>query len=85
MTPQHEERTAAGSEPNQHLTISTQFSRENREETRGCCREKRKGKQTGCERKTWYSLRGSGKEEPLPKSTTLTSTTTQSAASSAGQ
>ena len=31
----------------QNLTISTQFSRENREEKRGCCREKRKGKQTG--------------------------------------
>ena len=28
---------------------SAQFSRENREEKRGCCREKRKGKQTGCE------------------------------------
>ena len=40
----------------QNLTISTQFSRENREEKRGCCREKRKGKQTGCERKTSYSL-----------------------------
>ena len=36
----------------QNLTISTQFSRENREENRGCCREKRKGKPTGCERKT---------------------------------
>ena len=39
-----------------NLTISTQFSRENREEKRGCCREERKGKQPGCERKTWYSL-----------------------------
>ena len=38
------------------MTISTRFSRENREEKRGCCREKRKGKQTGCERKTSYSL-----------------------------
>ena len=38
------------------MTISTEFSRENREEKRGCCREKRKGKQTGCERKTSYSL-----------------------------
>ena len=38
----------------QNLTISTQFSRENREEKRGCCREKRKGKQTGCERQTSY-------------------------------
>ena len=36
----------------QNLTISTEFSREKREEKRGCCREKRKGKQTGCERKT---------------------------------
>ena len=34
------------------MTISTQISRENREEKRGCCREKRKGKQTGCERQT---------------------------------
>ena len=42
----------------QNLTISTQFSRENREEKRGCCREKRKGKETGCERKSMYSLRG---------------------------
>ena len=41
----------------QNLTISTEFSRERREEKRGCCREKRKGKQTGCERKTLYSLR----------------------------
>ena len=40
----------------QNLTISTEFSREKREEKRGCCREKRKGKQTGCERKTSYSL-----------------------------
>ena len=39
-----------------NLTISTQFSRENREEKRGCCREKRKGKQTGCERQSIYSL-----------------------------
>ena len=39
-----------------NLTISTEFSREKREEKRGCCREKRKGKQTGCERKTLYSL-----------------------------
>ena len=38
-----------------NLTISTQSSRENREEKRGCCREKRKGKQTGCERQTWLS------------------------------
>ena len=36
----------------QNLTISTEFSRENREEKRGCCREKRKGKETGCERQT---------------------------------
>ena len=36
----------------QNLTISTEFSREKREEKRGCCREKRKGKQTGCERQT---------------------------------
>ena len=28
----------------QNLTISTEFPRENREEKRGCCREKRKGK-----------------------------------------
>ena len=40
----------------QNLTISTEFSRENREEKRGCCREKRKGKETGCERKSIYSL-----------------------------
>ena len=40
----------------QNLTISTEFSRENREEKRGCCREKRKGKQTGCERQSIYSL-----------------------------
>ena len=39
----------------QNLTISTEFSREKREEKRGCCREKRKGKQTGCERQTWPS------------------------------
>ena len=39
----------------QNLTISTQLSRENREEKRGCCREKRKGKQTGCERKSLFS------------------------------
>ena len=39
----------------QNLTISTEFSREKREEKRGCCREKRKGKQTGCERKTSLS------------------------------
>ena len=37
------------------MTISTQFSRENREEKRGCCREKWKGKQTGCERQTGLS------------------------------
>ena len=43
----------------QNLTISTQFSRENREEKRGCCREKRKGKQTGCERQTVLSPSGS--------------------------
>ena len=40
----------------QNLTISTEFSRENREEKRGCCREKRKGKETGCERKSIFSL-----------------------------
>ena len=40
----------------QNLTISTEFSREKREEKRGCCREKRKGKETGCERKSIYSL-----------------------------
>ena len=55
----------------QNLTISTEFSRENREKREGaverflaipnkfvclCCREKGKGKQTGCERKTSYSL-----------------------------
>ena len=39
----------------QNLTISTEFSREKREEKRGCCREKRKGKQTGCERQTVLS------------------------------
>ena len=39
----------------QNLTISTEFSRENREEKRGCCRENRKGKQMGCERKTSLS------------------------------
>ena len=39
-----------------NLTISTEFSGK-REEKRGGCREKRKGKQTGCERKTSYSLR----------------------------
>ena len=39
----------------QNLTISTEFSREKREEKRGCCREKRKGKQTGCERQTSLS------------------------------
>ena len=38
-----------------NLTISTQISRENREEKRACCREKRKGKQMGCERKTSLS------------------------------
>ena len=38
----------------QNLTISTEFSREKREEKRGCCREKRKGKQTGCERQTLF-------------------------------
>ena len=36
----------------QKMTILTEFSRENREENRGGCREKRKGKQTGCERQT---------------------------------
>ena len=45
----------------QNLTISTEFSREKREEKRGCCREKRKGKETGCERKSVCSL------SPRPK------------------
>ena len=39
----------------QKMTILTEFSRENREENRGGCREKRKGKQTGCERQTLFS------------------------------
>ena len=47
----------------QNLTISTEFSREKREEKRGCCREKRKGKETGCERKSVCSLIGSGMGE----------------------
>ena len=45
----------------QNLTISTEFSRENREEKRGCCREKRKGKETGCERKSLFSLNRRGR------------------------
>ena len=32
--------------------------RETREETRGCCRETRKGNETGCARKHGYSLKG---------------------------
>ena len=40
--------------PNQ--LISTEFPRETREETRGCCRETRKGNETGCARKHGYSL-----------------------------
>ena len=42
--------------PNQ--LISTEFPRETREETRGCCRETRKGNETGCARKHGYSLKG---------------------------
>ena len=42
--------------PNQ--LISTEFPRETREETRGCCRETRKGNETGCARKHGYSLTG---------------------------
>ena len=38
--------------------ISTEFPRETREETRGCCGETRKGNETGCARKHGYSLNG---------------------------
>ena len=43
----------------QKMTILREFS-ENREENRGGCREKRKGKQTGCERQTCESPRREG-------------------------
>ena len=44
---------------------STEFSREKREEKRGCCREKRKGKQTGCERQTVLSPNKLGKTQRI--------------------
>ena len=47
-----------------NLTISTQFSRENREEKRGCCREKGKENRRGARGKprTTYSLKQTGCE-----------------------
>jgi len=36
-----------------HIIVAWLSNMENREEKRGCCREKGKGKQTGCERQTW--------------------------------
>ena len=54
-----------------NLTISTQFSRENREEKRGCCREKRKGKHTGCDRQTWSRLSRTSQAPPIWSPTEL--------------
>ena len=34
-----------------HIIVAWLSNMENREEKRGCCREQRKGKETGCERK----------------------------------